>query len=74
MSEYQKELELAQVSSGMQAVIPMLLVLENKRTKLRIIKNCYVIEEPELNLFPGMQKKLTSNSHFRNFTLKIRVL
>ena len=59
LPEYQKELELTQVSSGMQAVIPMLLVLENKRTKLRIIKNCYVIEEPELNLFPGMQKKLT---------------
>jgi len=55
----QKELQLTQVSSGMQAVIPMLLVLENKRSKLRVIKNCYVIEEPELNLFPEMQKKLT---------------
>ncbi len=58
LPDYQKELQLTQVSSGMQAVIPMLLVLENIQNKLRIIKNCVVIEEPELNLFPGMQKKL----------------
>ncbi len=58
LPDYQKELQLTQVSSGMQAVIPMLLVLENIQSKLRIIKNCVVIEEPELNLFPGMQKKL----------------
>ncbi len=58
LPDYQKELQLTQVSSGMQAVIPMLLVLENIQNKLRIIKNCVVIEEPELNLFPEMQKKL----------------
>ena len=53
-----EDLLLTQVSSGMQAVIPMLLVLENTRGKLRIVKNCYVIEEPELNLFPDLQKQL----------------
>ncbi|NJO92069.1 MAG: ATP-binding protein [Chloroflexia bacterium] len=51
LSDNQMALQLHQVSSGMQAVIPMLLVLEHFRSKLTLIRRSYVIEEPELNLF-----------------------
>ena len=53
------KLLLSQASTGIQSLLPMLLVFDNvilnhglKTTKL------FVIEEPELNLFPTKQKKL----------------
>jgi hypothetical protein len=46
---------LTQASSGIQSLLPLLLVLDDN---LRNYETCFLIEEPELNLFPIKQKKL----------------
>lgn len=56
-----KKISLNQTSSGIQSLIPLLLVLkdekENEYTNKDLFKTI-VIEEPELNLFPIRQKEL----------------
>ena len=49
-------ISLSESSSGIQAVIPMLIVIEN----LIKAENSYsfIVEEPELNLFPTTQKSI----------------
>jgi predicted ATP-dependent endonuclease of OLD family len=50
---------LSQASSGLQSVIPLILVIQNNTTKEDSKKDMFVIEEPELNLYPSSQKELT---------------
>lgn len=50
------EINLSEASSGLQALIPMLIVIEG--TRLKEINTTYVIEEPEINLYPLNQKYL----------------
>jgi predicted ATP-dependent endonuclease of OLD family len=51
-------LNLEQTSSGMQALLPMMLVVEYFANQIDSIGNYFIIEEPELNLYPTMQKAL----------------
>jgi len=57
-------IKLEEASSGMQATVPMLLILEHILHKKKTNKNPFiypdlvVIEEPELSLYPIMQKAL----------------
>ncbi len=48
------KIKLTQSSSGTQAITPMMVVIEH----LSKGKNHFIIEEPELNLYPTTQKKL----------------
>lgn len=54
------EVDLTQTSSGIQSIIPLLLVLDYELTNLVTpgFTKTFIIEEPELNLFPKRQKKL----------------
>lgn len=52
------KIKLEQASSGLQSVIPLLLVVEANTLKENIFKNYLLIEEPELNLYPTVQKEL----------------
>jgi len=52
------KVKLEQVSSGLQSIIPLLLVVESNITDEHTISNFFVIEEPELNLYPTVQKEL----------------
>lgn len=50
-----KELELSQSASGYQAIIPIKLIVENYESREQ---RSFIIEEPELNLYPTTQKDL----------------
>ncbi len=50
-----KSVILSQSASGYQAVVPLLLVVEHQR---RQANRRFIIEEPELNLYPTAQKDL----------------
>lgn len=52
------KIKLGQASSGFQSIIPLVLVVEAMTSKEQSRKNCFVIEEPELNLYPTIQKEL----------------
>ncbi len=52
------KIKLEQASSGIQSVIPLVLVVEAMTSREQNRKNCFVIEEPELNLYPTVQKEL----------------
>jgi predicted ATPase len=53
------EISLVQASSGIQSLVPLLLVLDFELLGGRIEPRIsFLIEEPELNLFPIKQKKL----------------
>lgn len=52
-------IKLAQASSGIQSILPLLLVIQhNTKNKNNGGDDLFVIEEPELNLFPSSQKDL----------------
>lgn len=53
------EFQLSKASSGIQSLLPLLLVL-NYELRLEVFKPDlnFLVEEPELNLFPIKQKKL----------------
>ncbi len=55
------KIKLTEAASGIQSVVPMLLPLELKRNSSLRINNSFVIEEPELNLFPKTQYSLINN-------------
>ena len=53
------KLLLSQSSSGIQSLIPLLLVIEYETNKYEgEYKKSFIVEEPELNLFPIKQKKI----------------
>lgn len=58
--EYKPEssINLSSAASGYQSIIPLLLVVEHQR---RQSKRRFIIEEPELNLYPTAQKDLIYN-------------
>jgi hypothetical protein len=53
-----EKIKLEVASSGLQSCIPLMIVLEYYSNIKRIIDYCFVVEEPELNLYPTMQKSL----------------
>lgn len=55
ISNSKKSMSLAQSASGYQSIIPLLLVVEHQRRQSR---RRFIIEEPELNLYPTAQKDL----------------
>jgi len=50
-----QEIELFESATGFQTAIPMTVVIESLQEKG---KHLFIIEEPELNLYPTTQKKL----------------
>lgn len=51
--------ELSRSSSGIQSLIPLLLILEDVTTERKIkYQTSFVVEEPEMNLFPETQYDL----------------
>ncbi|MCB9231927.1 MAG: AAA family ATPase [Bacteroidia bacterium] len=56
-----ESISLVNSASGIQALLPMVLVIEYLVTKNGKEGNTFVIEEPELNLYPTTQKALTEN-------------
>lgn len=52
------EIKLEQASSGFQSVVPLLLVVEAKTKEVSVFTKYFIIEEPELNLYPTVQKEL----------------
>jgi len=50
--------KLEQASSGFQSLTPLYLVIENVLNKNSLIKYCVTVEEPELNLYPTIQRKM----------------
>jgi energy-coupling factor transporter ATP-binding protein EcfA2 len=49
-------IKLSQASSGMQSAIPMTLVIEHFTSTEKKKDDLFIIEEPELNLYPSAQK------------------
>jgi hypothetical protein len=54
----QTTIRLAQASSGIQSIIPLLLVIQYNTKNAKKGDDLFVIEEPELNLYPSSQKDL----------------
>ena len=52
------KIKLEQASSGFQSVIPLVLIIETKTSIRDIFERYFIIEEPELNLYPTVQKDL----------------
>jgi len=52
-----EEVRLENTSSGFQSLIPMMIVLEFFSRKRTAFDNSLIIEEPELNLYPTIQKE-----------------
>ncbi len=50
-----ESIDLSQSASGYQSIVPLLMVTENQR---RQSHRRFIIEEPELNLYPTVQKDL----------------
>lgn len=53
-----KKLRLEQASSGFQSITPLFLVINELANNEQLAKNIVVVEEPELSLYPTIQKKL----------------
>jgi len=54
-------IKLSESASGMQAVIPLLLTMEYvNKVRIQGSQVIFVVEEPELNLFPTAQKELVN--------------
>ena len=72
------EIKLEQASSGFQSIIPLLLVIKAKIVAPETLERFFIIEEPELNLYPTVQKKLVEliveqiNEH--KFTAKDKLI
>lgn len=52
------KIKLSQASSGLQSVIPLLLVIQFNTSRKNKVRDFFIIEEPELNLYPTSQKEL----------------
>jgi predicted ATP-dependent endonuclease of OLD family len=53
-----KKIRLSEVSSGLQSIVPLILVIEYYTKPNGEIGNFFVIEEPEINVHPPTQKDL----------------
>jgi len=53
-----KSIKLTESASGLQSAVPLILPILSKREKTGLRHNSFVIEEPELNLFPKAQYEL----------------
>ncbi|MDO7847819.1 AAA family ATPase [Hymenobacter sp. M29] len=53
-------IELEKGASGIQSIIPMMLIINNaiKRRSKQVVPYSFIIEEPELNLYPTAQQGL----------------
>lgn len=51
-------IKLSQASSGIQSIVPLLLVVKHHTNPNKKEDDIFVIEEPELNLYPSSQKDL----------------
>ncbi len=51
-------IKLSQASSGMQSIIPLMLVVQHNTNIEKKGDDLFIIEEPELNLYPSSQKEL----------------
>jgi predicted ATPase len=56
--ENSKVINLREASSGIQASLPMLLVILHRSIR-KTLPTTFIVEEPELNLYPTTQKHLT---------------
>ncbi|PRD47730.1 AAA family ATPase [Sphingobacterium haloxyli] len=54
----QTTIKLSQASSGIQSIVPLLLVVKHQTNPNKKEDDIFVIEEPELNLYPSSQKDL----------------
>lgn len=54
------ETKLEQASSGLQSIIPLLLVVDKETDKKDTFEKYFIIEEPELNLYPITQAGLVN--------------
>jgi len=52
-----KEIQIPEAATGIQSMLPILLVVEHQ-TNFDLVKGVFIIEEPELNLFPAKQNTL----------------
>jgi predicted ATPase len=53
-----QKIQLKEASSGVQSVLPILLLIESSLQNKNYINLNYVVEEPELNLYPKAQYEL----------------
>ncbi|MES2418317.1 MAG: AAA family ATPase [Bacteroidota bacterium] len=51
-------IKLGQASSGIQSIVPLLLVIQHNTKNSKEEDDIFVVEEPELNLYPSSQKDL----------------
>jgi hypothetical protein len=51
-------IKLEHASSGFQSLTPLFIVIEHFLNKKNVIRNFVAVEEPELNLYPTVQKEL----------------
>lgn len=51
-------IKLEHASSGFQSLTPLFIVIEHFLNKKNVIRNFVAVEEPELNLYPTVQKDL----------------
>jgi predicted ATPase len=56
---YGNKILLKEASSGIQSIIPLLIVIENEIKNIGISSKNLIIEEPEINLYPSKQKNIT---------------
>ncbi|MDM8175970.1 AAA family ATPase [Olivibacter sp. 47] len=56
--ENKTRIKLSQASSGIQSLVPLLLVVEHNTENGKIEDDLFVVEEPEFNLYPSSQKDL----------------
>ena len=64
---------LSETASGFQTLLPMLITL-TEQTSYDIVKGLFMIEEPELNLFPSTQYELTKYLNSRCLKVGDRIL
>ncbi len=53
-----QKIQLKEASSGVQSILPILLLIESSLQNKNYINLNYVVEEPELNLYPQAQYEL----------------
>jgi predicted ATPase len=56
---YGNKILLKEASSGIQSIIPLLIVIEKEIKNIGISSKNFIIEEPEINLYPSKQKNIT---------------
>ncbi len=65
---------LEYASSGFQAIVPLLLVFEHFSKAKDPFSHFFAVEEPELNLFPTVQKKLVEQMISKTVNTNCRLI